>query len=212
LKEWYDDENHPNHAKAKELRQLGKTGNFALTYGMGPFKFQRRLLIDNNYEVEVAQAKEWIDGYNDKYKGAYEWKHGKENDYGQRVGGVINYARRHGFVVTFGGRKRRLPNINSRDRKISSYAERQAINAIIQGSVGDVICEAMVPIQKALMGLGGSLLLQVHDELVAEVPKENSLLAKTIMEDMMVRECNKYLRVPQVADCHIGPSWGAAKG
>jgi DNA polymerase-1 len=212
LKEWYDDENHPKHDKAKELRQLGKTGNFALTYGMGPFKFQRRLLIDNNFEVEVAQAKEWIDGYNEKYKGAYEWKHGKEGDYGQRVGGVINYARRHGFVVTFGGRKRRLPNINARDRKVSSYAERQAINAIIQGSVGDVICEAMIPIQKALMGLGGSLLLQVHDELVAEVPKENSLLAKTIMEDMMVRECNKYLRVPQVADCHIGPSWGAAKG
>ena len=212
LYEWYHNEDHPQHAKAKELRQLGKTGNFALTYGMGAPKFVRRLIVDNGYETTVEQGQEWIDGYNDTYKVAYEWKYGKIGENGQRKGGVVQYARRHGFVVTFGGRKRRLPGITSHNRYDRGYAERQAINAIIQGSVGDVICGAMVEIQPVVRGLGGSILLQVHDELVLEVPEEYGMLTKTIVEDLLVRDCNKRLRVPQVAEASLGFSWGSAKG
>ncbi len=197
LKERYD----RGEQEAKDLRALGKTGNFALTYGMGPIKFQRYLIVNNNYETTVEQAREWIEGYNATYAGATAWK--------KRV---VAFAKRNGFVVTFAGRKRRVPDINSRNRKASSYAERQAINAVIQGGVGDIICKAMVHIHPALRGIGGTILLQVHDELVAEVPTTYIDLGKEIMETLMVKYCNPFLRVPQVADCGVGDSWGDAKG
>jgi DNA polymerase I-like protein with 3'-5' exonuclease and polymerase domains len=186
---------------AKDVRMLGKTANFALNYGMGPLKFQRYLLVENNYEVTREQAKDWIDGYNATYQVMTNWKQS-----------VMSYVSRTGYVVTLGGRFRRLPNAFSTDDYLRSEAQRQAVNAIIQGSVGDVICASMIPIQKALRGLGGSLLLQVHDELVAEVPEENAHLAKVIMEDLMIREVNKVVICPQVSDVHLGLSWGAAKG
>jgi DNA polymerase-1 len=201
LKEWYDDENHPKHDEAKKLRMLGKTGNFALTYGMGARKFQRYLIVNNKYEITIEQAQEWIDGYNETYAGATAWKRK-----------VTAFVKQHGYVATFGGRKRRLPGIFSKNSYERGYAERQGINAIIQGSVGDVICFAMTKIQPALVGLGGSILLQVHDELVAEVPIENGELAKVIIEDLLVRDCNKKLSVQQVADASLGLSWGGAKG
>lgn len=212
LKSWYDDENHPQHNKAIELRMVGKTGNFALTYGMAAPRFQRYLIVNNKYEISLEQAQEWIDGYNETYKVAYEWKYGKLQHDGSRKGGVVQTARRLGYVVTFGGRKRRLPGINSLSQYERAYAERQAINAIIQGSVGDIICYAMTKIQPILRSLGGSILLQVHDELVAEVPLDMVDLGKVVLEDQMVRYCNPKLICPQVAECHVGNSWGEAKG
>jgi DNA polymerase-1 len=182
-------------AKAKEYRALGKTGNFALNYGMGPYKFQRRLLIDNQYEISLDEAKAFIREYNERYAGASAWK--RE---------VILSVRNLGYVATILKRRRRPKDLRHEDRNLRAYSERQAVNAIIQGSVSDILCEAMIPIQRALLGLNGSLLLQVHDELVAEVPEENAELGKMIMEDYMVR-CNSYLRVPQVASCSIANTW-----
>lgn len=203
---------HKGDPWAVEMRAVGKTGNFALTYGMGAAKFQRYLIVHNKYEVPIPQAKEWIDGYNDTYRGAYEWKRGKPSERGKRTGGVEQFILSYGYVVTYAGRFRRLPWAYSEDKGDRGYAIRQGINAIIQGSVGDIMAEAMIHIQPALQGLGGTLLLQIYDELVAEVPEDKAELGKEIMETMMVQYCNPYLRCAQTSDCHIGNSWGEAKG
>ncbi len=202
---------HNGDPWAKEMRQLGKTGNFALTYGMGAPKFQRYLIVNNGYEVSIDQAREWIDGYNDTYQGAYGWKRGKPNQYGKRCGGVEQFILSKGYVVTYAGRFRRLPWAYSKDKSDRSYAIRQGINAIIQGSVSDIMAEAMIHIQPALEGLGGSLLLQIYDELVAEVPEDKAELAKHTMETMMVQYCNPHLRCPQTAEAKIAQNWGDAK-
>lgn len=168
---------------------------------MGAIKFQRYLLVNNKYEVSVEQADQWIKSYNEMYKGATQWK--------QRV---MAYARRHGYVLTLKGRKRRLVGINAPQERLRARAERQGVNACIQGSVGDVISESMPYVQKMMASLGGSLLLQVHDELVGEVPTKYAPLAAKLTEELMVGFVNPILRCPQVADAHIGKSWAEAKG
>ena len=192
---------HAGDDWAKAMRMLGKTGNFALTYGMGAIKFQRYLLVNNKYEVSIDQADQWIKGYNEMYKGATEWKRR-----------VMSYARRHGYVLTIKGRKRRLVGIQAPQERIRARAERQGVNACIQGSVGDVIAESMPYVQQMMASLGGTLLLQVHDELVGEVPEKHSALAASLTEQLMVGFINPILRCPQVADAHIGKSWAEAKG
>lgn len=221
--------------KGKELRQLGKTGNFALMYGMGAAKFQRYLLVNNKYEITKEQAQEWINAFNLMYLGATQWKIGKPThrkvggswvalpaDYEddgidrwdiRRKGGVHNWVREHGYVGTIAKRKRRLPDGFSPEKWIRERAQRQGVNAIIQGSCGDIICSAMIGLQAALKGIGGTLLLQVHDELVAEVPAEHGEQAKRLMEAFM----NHYgyvnqLSLPLVAEASIGLSWAEAKG
>jgi DNA polymerase-1 len=187
--------------EAWELRQLGKTGNFALTYGMGAKKFQRYLVVENKYFIEIEQANEWIKGYNETYKVADEWK--KK---------LLVEVRNKGYVETIVKRRRRLPNITSRDNYLRSEAERQAINAKIQGSCSDVILRVMPPIQAMLAAFDGSLLLQVHDELVAEVPTKYAEVCANAMQVLMMDIVNEKLNVKMVASVHIGESWGAAKG
>lgn len=187
--------------KGKELRQLGKTGNFALTYGMGARKFQRFLLVNNDYELHLEETASWIDRYNNMYFMSYDWKTR-----------VWKFVDKHGFVATIEGRKRRLTEYRSNERWRRSRAQRQGVNAIIQGSCGDIICKAMPRIQDALEAFGGSLLLQVHDELVAEVPTEYAELCAHIMSTLMVQDINTKIICPMVAEAHIGDSWGAAKG
>lgn len=188
--------------KAKELRQLGKTGNFALMYGMGARKFQRYLLVNNKYEITVEQAQEWIDSFNAMYAGATAWK--------ERV---AKFILKHGWVRTISGRYRNLPDAFNKERWIRDTAVRQGINAIIQGSCGDIICSAMVGIQKALKALDGSILLQVHDELVAEVPEKYAQQAVTLMNTFM----NSFglvekLSLPLLAEASAGKNWSEAKG
>jgi DNA polymerase-1 len=91
-------------------------------------------------------------------------------------------------------------------------AERQAINAVIQGSCADIINEAIPAIQMALRPLGGYVLLQVHDEIVAEAPEDLAPTAAKIVETYMTGLVNHKLRCPLGADAHIGDTWGSAKG
>ena len=186
---------------AKKFRNLGKTLNFGITYGLGPQKLVRFLLVNNEYEIDYDEAKHWIALYNELYSGAHEWK--------QRV---YEFVRQHGYVVTILGRKRRLPDAFSHERGLRAYAERRAVNSIIQGSCGDIICKAMVMLQPTLESFGGSLLLQVHDELLAEVPVKYETVAIKAMESMMVDWINLSLRCPLVVEAHTGKSWGEAKG
>jgi DNA polymerase-1 len=205
---------HNGDEWASEMRRVGKTGNFALTYGMGAAKFQRYLIVHNGYEISLEQAREWIQGYNDTYKVATEWKNGKIDPRTRKVlkPGVKQFILKNGYVISHAGRFRHLPEVWSDDKKKVSYAIRQGINYIIQGSVGDIMAEAMIHIQPALKGLGGSLLLQIYDELVAEVPEDKAEIAKEIMETMLVQYCNSKLRCPQSAEAHIGDNWSDAKG
>lgn len=182
-------------------RRVGKTQNFGLLYGMGSKKFQRYLLTELGIEVTFKEAEDLITKFNETYAGATKWKLD------------VQYAvRQTGYVATIAGRKRRLPNVFSHDEYTRSRAERQGVNCIIQGSVGDIMAEGMIEVKKALKPYDGYLLLQVHDENVAEVPIDNAPPAREAMEYAMTAKCNQYLRVPQHAEVHMGRTWYDAKG
>jgi DNA polymerase I-like protein with 3'-5' exonuclease and polymerase domains len=192
--------NYETDPALKQARQIGKTSNFGLLYGMGPKKFQRYLLVQNGVKVTQDEAWALIEGFNTTYAGITKWKRQ-----------TIRFIEKHGYVPTFGGRKRRLPDINSTDMAKRRTAERQGINARVQGGCADIICEAIPAIQSVMQEFGGSLLLQVHDELVAEVPTAYAESAARIMERMMVEKANRTLTVPLVVEAGIGPSWASAK-
>lgn len=183
---------------AKEMRSIGKTMNFALNYGMGPRKFRRFLLTMNKYEVTEQQAAEWIKNYNETYEATTEWKKNTAEEVG-----------RYGYVTTIYGRRRRLPLAKSPVARIRERAKRQGVNAKIQGGCGDIICRVMIPLQAYLRSIGGSLLLQVHDELVMEVPEKYAEIAKPVVEHIMVDFVNPYLNVAMEATASIGDNWGA---
>jgi DNA polymerase-1 len=187
--------------QAKQLRSIGKTSNFGLTYGMGAKKYQLLLLTQNGVEVTEKEAQRLIDAYNNTFTGATLWK--KK---------VVQYAQKLGYVQTMLGRKRRLPGLYGNDRYEVMRAERMGINAIIQGSCSDVISQAMPAIQKALSAINGYILLQVHDELVCEVPEQYAETGKMIVGELMVALANPKLRCPLIADAHVGNTWGEAKG
>jgi DNA polymerase I-like protein with 3'-5' exonuclease and polymerase domains len=189
---------NPEHAMQ---RRVGKTQNFGLLYGMAYKKFQRYLLTELKMEITFEEAKELINKFNATYARSTAWKR------------EVEYAvRQVGYVATISGRKRRLPDAFSRDEYIRGRAERQGVNCIIQGSVGDIMAEGMIEVQKALRPYGAHLLLQVHDEDVAEVPTSWAEQARDAMEYAMTSKCNLYLRVPQKAEVGIGQSWYTAKG
>lgn len=187
--------------EAKKLRAIGKTSNFGLTYGMGAKKYQLLLLTQNGVEVTEKESQRLIDSYNATFAGATEWK--------QKV---VRYAHRLGYVQTMLGRKRRLPGLRGNDRYEVMRAERMGINAIIQGSCADVISQAMPAIQRALSAIEGYILLQVHDELVCEVPAQYADTGRLLVGELMTALANPRLRCPLVADAHVGMTWGEAKG
>lgn len=188
--------------EARKTRSLGKTVNFASAYGIGPTKLRRFILVNNEHELTQEETIRWLEEYDDLYSGAKKWK---------KV--VSDFVRNNGYVVTIGGRLRRLPDGASHDRQKRSYAERQGINTIIQGSCGDIICEAMVSLQPTLEALRGSMLLQVHDELLSTVPVENVELAKELIEITMAKgSLSRNLRIPLVVEAKEGYNWHQAKG
>jgi DNA polymerase-1 len=189
--------------EGKKLRSIGKTSNFALTYGMAAKKYQLRLAVDNGLWVPLDTAAQWIEDYNATWQGATDWK-----------ARATKYAHYLGHITTIAGRKRRLPDLYSADRYEVLRAERQAINAIIQGSCADVISYVIPFIQAALRPMGGTVLLQVHDEIVCEVPEEMAPVAARAMGVLMADLANERfkLRCPMMADAHIGDNWGDAKG
>jgi DNA polymerase-1 len=186
---------------AKLRRMIGKVSNFGLLYGMQAKKFQVHLLVESGIRVTVDEAEDLIDGFNTTYAGMTAWKNR-----------VVRYAKKVGYIQTVSGRKRRLPGLWSDNYYEVMRAERQAVNAVIQGSCADVVAEAIPAIQQALEPLGAYVLLQVHDEIVAEAPEENAEAARIIVQTYMTSLINPRLRVPLETDAHIGDTWGSAKG
>jgi DNA polymerase-1 len=175
------------------LRRNAKMINYGIIYGIGAFGLAQRLGID--YEV----AKRYIEAYFEQYPGI--------RDYMERA---KQEARSKGYVTTLFGRLCATPEIQSGNPSRRGYAERAAINAPIQGSAADIMRRAMIRAEQALdrSNLGARMLLQVHDELVFEVPQDEIEPTAELISDVMSKAA--HLDVPLVVDIGHGANWDAA--
>ena len=173
-----------------DMRRKAKTANFGIIYGISAFGLAERM------GVSRQEARELIDGYFATYPQVKAY-----------MDKSIEVAREQGYVETISHRKRYLPDINSRNATTRGYAERNAINAPIQGSAADIIKVAMARIHQRFQAynLKAKMILQVHDELNFSVPvAEKELVQKIVIEEME----NAYpMRVPLKADCGWGKNW-----
>ncbi len=185
---------------AKLKRMIGKTSNFGLLYGMGAGKFQVYLWTEVGVYYPLNKVKGLIEAFESTYQEVTDWKFHE-----------IAELHKYGYVETIGKRKRRLDQVHSADRYERTRAERQGVNAKIQGSCADIIQAAMPNIQKELEAIDGSLLLQVHDELVGEVHRRDTKEGIDIIQRGMTQHINHKLMLPLVATAHAGSSWGTAK-
>lgn len=186
---------------AKVQRQIGKVQLLGLMYGMAPPKFRTHLRVETGIQVSLEEARFYVKSFDELYVGLADWKEK-----------VRKWVHKHGYVKTIYGRYRRLPEIWSNERYKVARAERQAINAIIQGSCADLLLRSMPPIQEALKPLGGYVLLSVHDETVCELPTIHVETGCRIVENMMTTFANPLLRVKLSVDAKSGQTWAEAKG
>ena len=180
----------PIEEVTSDMRRKAKTANFGIIYGISIFGLSERL------GVSRAEAKELIDGYFMSFPGVKEY-----------IDSTIENARRDGYVETLLHRRRYLPDINSRNANVRGYAERNAVNAPIQGTAADIIKIAMVKIADRLKreGLKTEMLLQVHDELNFNVPLDEVDRVKVLVREEM--EGAVKLSVPLRVDIGVGANW-----
>ncbi len=173
-----------------DMRNKAKTANFGIIYGISVFGLSERLAIPR------GEAKDLIDGYFETYPDVEKYMETSKE-----------LARKNGYVETLLGRKRFLPDINSRNSIVRGYAERNAINAPIQGSAADIIKVAMIRIFRRFEeeNLKSKMILQVHDELNFNVPMDELEVAKKIVVEEM--EGAYKLSVPLKTDCGAGKNW-----
>jgi len=176
-----------------DMRRIAKAINFGIIYGMGPVKLSQELHIDRK------EAQRYIESYYKRYKGVLRYREQ-----------MIDMARKKGYVTTLFNRKRYLPGINHSKARIRAEAERMAINTPIQGTAADLIKKAMINIHRRLKEnrLKTRLILQVHDELVFEVPESELEDVK----EMVLKEMEGVypLSVPLRVDMGVGRNWGEA--
>ncbi|HEL1074803.1 TPA: DNA polymerase I [Streptococcus equi subsp. zooepidemicus] len=175
-------------------RRNAKAVNFGIVYGISDFG------LSNNLGIPRKQAKAYIDTYFERYPGI--------KAYMERV---VREAKDKGYVETLFKRRRQLPDINSRQFNLRSFAERTAINSPIQGSAADILKIAMINLDQALVagGFETKMLLQVHDEIVLEVPNHELAAVKELVKETMESAVN--LAVPLRVDESAGKSWYEAK-
>lgn len=174
----------------KEMRYKAKSVNFGIIYGQGPFG------LAENLQISRQEAKTLIDNYFREYSSIRDYMDSMQQG-----------ARDKGYVETLCGRRRYLRDINSANQVVRGFAERNAINAPIQGSAADMIKLAMIRIQKDLANgnFKTKLLLQVHDELIFDVPKDELDRVKPVIENAMVEALP--LKVPVEVGMGTGRSW-----
>lgn len=175
-------------------RRNAKAVNFGVVYGISDFG------LSNNLGITRKEAKEYIDTYFERFPGIKNY-----------METIVREARDKGYVETIYKRRRELPEINSRNFNVRNFAERTAINSPIQGSAADILKVAMINLDKALeeAGLSTRMLLQVHDEIVLEVPKAELETVKALVKETM--ESAIALSVPLIADENDGQTWYEAK-
>ena len=175
---------------SRDMRSRAKAVNFGLLYGMGPQRLARET------GLSIVEAKRFIERYFESFPKVRGWRES-----------VIVEARAKGYVETLFHRKRAIADINSDDSRLRVFAENAAVNTPVQGSAADIIKKAMIALEARLEAstLAGRMLLQVHDELVLEVPLDELDLTRN-----MVRECMEHaveLSVPLKVDFGHGRSW-----
>lgn len=175
---------------SSDMRRKAKTINFGIIYGMSVFGMSERLGIPR------GEAKEFIDGYFANFSGVKRY-----------MEDAIAHAREKGYVETLMHRRRYLPDINSKNANVRGFAERNAVNAPIQGTAADIIKIAMVRIDERLQreGLKAEMILQVHDELNFNCPPEEVEKLSTIVREEM--EGAYKLKVPLKVDIGVGDNW-----
>ena len=175
---------------SKEMRRKAKEVNFGIMYGIGPFGLSRRL------DISQGEAKEIIGRYFERFPNVKEY-----------IDSTIKQAQTDGYVSTLLGRRRYLPELRSRNHNLRSNAERQAINMPIQGSSADMIKAAMVSIDRIFLEerLSSHMILQVHDELVFDIPRDEEESVKKIVTREM-KEALK-LSVPVEVEIGVGKNW-----
>jgi DNA polymerase-1 len=176
-------------------RRSAKAVNFGIVYGIGDFS------LAADIGVSRAEAKAYIESYLVKYAGVRTYMHD-----------VVEDAKENGYVTTLYGRRRHIPEIRSRNFHIRSFGERAALNAPIQGTAADIIKAAMVAVYGRIEreGLQARLVLQVHDELIVECPREEAETVRKLLTEEM--EGVYPLDPGLVAEAHIGTTWAEAKG
>jgi DNA polymerase-1 len=179
-------------AVTKEMRYKAKSVNFGIVYGQGPFG------LAANLGISRTEAKTIIDTYKKEFAGITKY-----------MDDMINYAREHGYVQTVMGRKRWLRDINSANFTVRSFAERNAINSPIQGTAADMIKLAMVRVHEAFKqhNFKSKMILQVHDELVFDVIKEEAEAVKPVIIDCMQSAMVLPNGIPVIAELGSGDNW-----
>ena len=174
----------------RAMRSKAKAVNFGILYGQGAFG------LAQNLGIPRREAKEIIDAYFEQFKDLKEF-----------TARSVEIVREKGFAETVLGRRRYLPDIQSKNATVRAFAERNAVNAPIQGSAADIIKVAMVRVDKALKaaGLKSRMIMQVHDELVFDVLLEEVEAVRELVEDSMVQAVE--ISVPLVVDMSTGKDW-----
>ena len=173
-----------------DMRARAKTINFATIYGQGAHALSRQL------KIEHAEAKEFILRYFERFRGIRQY-----------LDSSVDFAREHGYVTTIFGRRRYIPELRERNFNTRAFGERAAANSPIQGSAADLIKMAMIRIHDGLRDgrHQAKMLLQVHDELVFEVPSEEMESVKSLVKNRMENAAE--LSVPLVVDMGTGANW-----
>ena len=177
----------------EEMRRQAKVINFGILYGMSAFGLAKELELNQ----KLAQA--YIDEYFRRYAGVKSY-----------LDGVLEQARRDGYVCTLMNRRRYLPDLNAANANIRQFAERMAVNTPIQGTAADLIKMAMIRIdgRLAAQGLTAAMIIQVHDELVLEAPEAEVAAVTALLREEMEQVMS--LRVPLKVAVHVGRNWDDA--
>jgi DNA polymerase-1 len=171
-------------------RRQAKVVNFGIVYGLSAFG------LSQNLGIEPGEAKQFINAYFERYGGVRAF-----------IDRTLDEVRREGKVKTLFGRVRPIPDINSKNANLRGFAERTAVNTPLQGTAADLIKIAMIRIDAALRerGLKSRMTLQVHDELVFEVPEAEIEVMRTLVREQM--EKVQTLTVPLLVEIGVGSNW-----
>jgi DNA polymerase-1 len=183
--------NVPATAVTPEMRRVAKTVNFGVIYGISDYGLEQAT------ELSRQEAAQFIETYFEKYPKVKEYLEASKQS-----------AREKGYVQTILGRRRYIPEINSPNRQVREAAERMAVNMPVQGTAADIIKIAMIQLHHEITrhSLSSKMLLQVHDELLFEVPPEEIVEMKRLISEVMSEAME--LSVPLKATIKIGKNWG----
>ena len=175
-------------------RRSAKTVNFGIVYGISDFGLSEQL------GVSIREASEFIEKYYKKYPGIRTY-----------MDSLVASCEKNGYVTTICGRRREIPEIRNSNRMVREFGKRAAMNAPIQGSAADLIKLAMIDIDRMMKeaGVRSRMILQVHDELIFDVPEDEIEQMKKLIDEGMVNAMQ--LKVPLTAECSVGKTWYEAK-